>query len=149
MAGACRGDVLPAGLVVLCGFGGSSGTRLPGRALLVPRHTDVFFTSSLVVIEVTLMVLTLPFTLLHEVFHVLAGRRLGLRSRVRLSNRFYFLVFETVMDGLVSVPRGKGICRCWRGFSRIPFRWLPSSAAPGCYAGRRLTSRERRHCRTC
>ena len=72
---------------------------------LVPRHTDVFFTSSLVVIELTLMVLTLPFTLLHELFHVLAGRRLGLRSRVRLSNRFYFVVFETVMDGLVSVPR--------------------------------------------
>ncbi len=72
---------------------------------LLPRHSDVFFTSSLVVIEVTLMVLTLPFTLLHEVFHVMAGRRLGLRSRVRLSNRFYFLVFETVMDGLVSVPR--------------------------------------------
>ncbi len=72
---------------------------------LIPRHTDVFFTSSLVVIEVVLMLASLPLTLLHELFHVLAGRRLGLRSRVGLGNRFYFLVFETVMDGLVSVPR--------------------------------------------
>jgi hypothetical protein len=38
-------------------------------------------------------------------FHVLAGRRLGLRSRVRMSTRYYFVVFETVMDGLVAVPR--------------------------------------------
>lgn len=72
---------------------------------LVPDHSDVFFVPSLVAIEVSLMLLTIPLTLVHELFHVLAGRRLGLRSRVRLANRFYFLVFETVMDGLVSVPR--------------------------------------------
>lgn len=72
---------------------------------LVPTPDDVFFVQSLVIIELTLMVLQIPLTLLHELFHVLAGRRLGLRTRVRLGNRFYFLVFETVMNGLVSVPR--------------------------------------------
>lgn len=72
---------------------------------LVPTPDDVFFVQSLLIIELTLMVLQIPLTLLHEFFHVLAGRRLGLRTRVRLGNRFYFLVFETVMNGLVSVPR--------------------------------------------
>lgn len=72
---------------------------------LVPSPDDVFFVQSLLIVELTLMVLQIPLTLLHELFHVLAGRRLGLRTRVRLGNRFYFLVFETVMNGLVSVPR--------------------------------------------
>ena len=47
----------------------------------------------------------LPLSGIHELAHLLAGRRLGLRSRIRLSNRFYFVVFETTLDGLVSVPR--------------------------------------------
>ena len=43
--------------------------------------------------------------LVHESFHVLAGRRLGLRTSVRISRRFYYAVYETRLDGLVSVPR--------------------------------------------
>lgn len=91
--------------LVYAGIVGAAIVACLDSPSLVPRHTDVFFTSSLLVIEVVLMAASLPLTLLHEFFHVLAGRRLGLRSRVRLGNRFYFLVFETVMDGLVSVPR--------------------------------------------
>ena len=47
----------------------------------------------------------LPLSAIHELAHLLAGRRLGLASRIRLSNRFYFVVFETTLDGLVGVPR--------------------------------------------
>lgn len=72
-----------------------------------PRHEHVFFVDYFVVVELTLFALQMPLILLHELFHVLAGRRLGLRSRVRLSQRWYFLVFETALDGLVAVPRGK------------------------------------------
>jgi hypothetical protein len=43
--------------------------------------------------------------LLHEAFHAAAARRIGLRSRFRIGRRFYSLVAETVMDGLVAVPR--------------------------------------------
>jgi hypothetical protein len=43
----------------------------------------------------------------HEAFHVLAGRRLGVRSSVGLSHRFYSVVFETNLDGLSVVPRRK------------------------------------------
>lgn len=75
--------------------------------LLAPRHQNVFFTDSFLVIELCLFALQLPLVLVHECAHVLAGRRLGLRTRVRISRRLYFLVFETVMNGLVSVPRAK------------------------------------------
>jgi len=72
-----------------------------------PRREHVFFSDYLVLIELTVFLGQIPLTLLHELFHVLAGRRLGLRSRVRLSQRLYFVVFETVLDGLVVVPRRK------------------------------------------
>jgi hypothetical protein len=76
-----------------------------GDPRLAPHRDHVFFTDYLVVVELTLFVGQLPLTLLHELFHVLAGRRLGLRSSVRLGQRLHFLVFETVLDGLVAVPR--------------------------------------------
>jgi hypothetical protein len=72
---------------------------------LTPSRRNIFFTRSLLVVELTLFAGQLPLTLVHELFHVLAGRRLGIRSRLRLSHRLYFLVFETVLDGLVAVPR--------------------------------------------
>jgi hypothetical protein len=74
---------------------------------LAPRRQHVFFSHSLLVCELSLLVLSFPLVFLHELAHVLAGRRLGLRTRVRVSYRLYFLVFETVMNGLVSVPRAR------------------------------------------
>ena len=61
--------------------------------------------SSFVVVELTIVLGQLPLSGIHELAHLLAGRRLGLNSRIRLSNRFYFVVFETTLDGLVGVPR--------------------------------------------
>lgn len=81
---------------------------------LVPQPSHVFFTPYLTIVELTVMFGSLPLVLLHELGHVLAGRRLGLRTRVRLSQRLHYLVIETVMDGLVAVPRRQ--------------RWLPMLA---------------------
>ena len=75
------------------------------RPSFAPRPANVFFTSSFVVVELTIVLGQLPLSALHELAHLLAGRRLGLASRIRLSNRFYFVVFETTLDGLVGVPR--------------------------------------------
>ena len=72
---------------------------------LAPRPGNVFFASSFVVVELTIVFGQLPLSAIHELAHLLAARRLGLASRIRLSNRFYFVVFETSMDGLVGVPR--------------------------------------------
>jgi len=46
-----------------------------------------------------------PLVLLHELFHVLAARRSGIDASIRMSHRFYFVVFETVLDGLAVAPR--------------------------------------------
>jgi hypothetical protein len=74
---------------------------------LVPEYHDIFFTSYYTLIELGLFAGAIPLILLHESFHALAGRRLGLRSRLRISQRFYYMVVETAIDGLVAVPRRK------------------------------------------
>ncbi len=79
--------------------------RDPG---LAPTYQHLFFTrSSLVVLTLGILLGQLPWLLLHEAYHALAGRRLGLNSTLRIGVRFYFLVFETSLDGLVAVPRRK------------------------------------------
>jgi hypothetical protein len=60
---------------------------------------------SVMVVAVSLS--QLPLVLIHETAHALAGRKLGLRSRLSIGRRLYFLVFQTTMDGLVGVPRSK------------------------------------------
>jgi hypothetical protein len=74
---------------------------------LRPHADHVFFTSSLVAVQVVLTLSQVPAILLHESFHVLAGRRLGLPSRLSIGRRLYFLVVQTALDGLLSVPRRK------------------------------------------
>lgn len=82
-----------------------------GCALAMLRHPDLrphsrnlFFSGSLVLVQVGLLFGQLPGLFLHEAFHALAGRRLGVQSRLRLGTRLYFVVFETTLDGLLSVP---------------------------------------------
>jgi hypothetical protein len=72
---------------------------------LAPRRSNVFFTHWLLAVDLAIVFGQLPVALFHEAAHVLAGRRLGVRSRIRVSRRLYFVVFETVLDGLVTVPR--------------------------------------------
>ncbi len=72
---------------------------------MLPRVENVFFTGSLVTVAAAVFVGQLALTLLHEAFHVLAGRRLGIRSRLRISRRLYFVVLETNLDGLAVVER--------------------------------------------
>lgn len=78
---------------------------------LAPRYQNIFFTDYYTLLEMGLFVGTIPLLILHESFHALAGRRLGIRSRLRISHRLYYLVLETSLDGLVTVPRRQ--------------RWLP------------------------
>ena len=75
------------------------------RPQLAPYPGNVVFTHYVTPLVLTLFVGQFPLILLHESFHMLAGRRLGLRTSLRVGRRLYFLVFETTMDGLVAVPR--------------------------------------------
>ncbi|MFJ4091619.1 hypothetical protein ACIPYS_08560 [Kitasatospora sp. NPDC089913] len=76
--------------------------RVPG---LVPRTDNLFFTTSYTLVVLLLFFGQAPLLALHEAFHALAGRRLGLRSRLSVGHRLVYLVLETSLDGLVSVPR--------------------------------------------
>ena len=68
-----------------------------------PRH--IFFTDSLILAQLVLLFGQMPLLLFHESFHVLAGRRLGLPSRVGLGRRLWVVVVETRMPDLLAVPR--------------------------------------------
>jgi hypothetical protein len=74
---------------------------------LIPQYRNLFFTQYITVISLLLYFGQFPLIVLHEAFHELAGRRLGLRTRLGFGRRLYFVVVETTMDGLVSVPRRK------------------------------------------
>ncbi len=74
---------------------------------LVPHYRNIFFTDYYMVIQLTLFVVAIPLVFVHESFHALAGRRLGLRTRLTISRRLYFIVLETSVDGLVIAPRRK------------------------------------------
>ncbi|MFG1682676.1 hypothetical protein ACGFNP_21090 [Nonomuraea sp. NPDC049269] len=78
-----------------------------GDPALAPRPGHIFFTDSLLIVQLGITFGQLPLIFLHEAFHTLAGRRLGLRSRLGVSNRYLYIVFETRMNGLLSVPRAK------------------------------------------
>ncbi|MEV6025948.1 hypothetical protein [Streptomyces sp. NPDC052036] len=85
-----------------------------GWTWAVTRHTDlaphpsqIFFVRSLLVVQLVITFGQVPLLLLHEGFHILAGRRLGLPTRLRVSNRLTYIVAETQINGLLSVPRAK------------------------------------------
>jgi hypothetical protein len=90
-------------LAIACGW-----LVLMAAEVIPPPHTrDVFFTSSLTLVQLFLVFGQTPWIFLHEGAHMLAGRRLGLRSTLAVSNRLHVIAFETRMDGLVGVPRSK------------------------------------------
>lgn len=74
---------------------------------LRPSYRHLFFTRYLSLIPVAMAAATIPLVLLHESFHALAGRRLGLPSTLTIGRRFYYLVGETRLDALFSVPKRK------------------------------------------
>jgi hypothetical protein len=85
----------------------AAGAAMIAQPELAPRYQNLFFTHYLAVLNLCLLAGQLPLILVHEGFHGLAGRRLGVHSTLRIGRRFYFLVFETRLDGLVLVPRRK------------------------------------------
>jgi hypothetical protein len=97
----------PAAWVIYAAIVAASVAACVADPHLIPHRDHVFFSSYLVLVEVTVAAGQLPLILVHEVFHVLAARRVGVNARIRVGQRLYFVVFETVMDGLVIVPRAR------------------------------------------
>ncbi|WBP87936.1 hypothetical protein [Kitasatospora cathayae] len=74
---------------------------------LRPAPSQIFFVKSLLVVQLVITFGQVPLLLAHEGFHILAGRRLGLPTKLRLSNRLTYIVAETQTNGLMSVERRK------------------------------------------
>lgn len=74
---------------------------------LRPRWENVFFVPYLIAVQMVVMLFgTMSGTVLHEWFHVMAGRKRGLPSRVGISDRGLIVaVLETNLKGLLSLPR--------------------------------------------
>ncbi|MDQ2955421.1 MAG: hypothetical protein M3Y42_00445, partial [Actinomycetota bacterium] len=97
----------PAGAVVYGLLIAAWITAMVRAPVLIPHNQNLFFTHYLTVLILSLFLGQLPLILLHESAHALAGRRLGLPSKLSIGRRLYFVVFQTTMDGLVAMPRRK------------------------------------------
>jgi hypothetical protein len=76
---------------------------------LRPTPSAVYFSKSLLVVLIAVSAGQLAGIAVHEWFHVLAGRRLGLPSKLSVGRRLYFVVFQTTLLGLMGVPSRKRI----------------------------------------
>jgi hypothetical protein len=74
-----------------------------------PEPGRIFFTGTLFLVPFVLVAVEIPLIYLHELFHVFAGRRLGASSRISIGHRLYFVVFQTTLTGIYSVPRRKRV----------------------------------------
>jgi hypothetical protein len=75
------------------------------RPGLFPRASDIFFLDTPVRSLAALTAITYAFAAAHEVCHWLAARAVGVRARITVSRRLYFLVLEIDLTGLWSLPR--------------------------------------------
>jgi hypothetical protein len=91
-----------AGYAALVGAAVVAMARTPQ---LRPSYRHLFFTEHLSLIPIVLTAALVPCILLHESAHALSGRRLGLPSTLTISRRLYYVVAETRLDSLLSVPR--------------------------------------------
>ncbi|HEY5030344.1 MAG TPA: hypothetical protein VIK39_18200 [Candidatus Angelobacter sp.] len=72
---------------------------------LAPRSRDLYFPDHRT-LSATLLALASYFTIfLHELAHLVAARSLGINSKIGISHRLWYLVAETDLTGLWTVPR--------------------------------------------
>jgi putative peptide zinc metalloprotease protein len=72
---------------------------------LWPSFEDFYFYPDPAVCMVIMLVTSLLLQACHELYHLLAGRAVGVAARFNISRRLFFPVFETDLSQLWSVPR--------------------------------------------
>ncbi|MFG2059143.1 hypothetical protein ACGFI9_34515 [Micromonospora sp. NPDC048930] len=77
------------------------------RPDLWPRPTDLLITGDIGTSLLIMLPVTYVLVGVHEMWHWLAARALDLRTRFGIDRRLFFLVFETDLSQLWSVPRRK------------------------------------------
>lgn len=75
------------------------------RPDLRPIFDDIWFLTDPIWSLIAIFVVSMIISVGHEGWHWLAGRALGVTARFRMSRRGVFLVFETDLSQLVTLPR--------------------------------------------
>jgi putative peptide zinc metalloprotease protein len=109
------------------------------RPGLFPRVSDMFFLSTPVRSLAALTLMTYALAAAHEMCHWLAARAEGVRSRITVSRRFYFLALEIDLTGLWSLPRKRryGALLAGMAFDAIvltPILLLRFGDSAGCWS---------------
>jgi putative peptide zinc metalloprotease protein len=73
----------------------------------LPRFGDFMFVDSYAVALATTLVVSWLFLFKHEFYHLAAAKSLGLDAQFRISHRLYFVVAETDITSVWTVPREK------------------------------------------
>ncbi|MFD9697623.1 hypothetical protein [Lentzea sp. NPDC059081] len=97
----------PAAWIAYACLVAATGVAMVRQPELRPNPDHVFFLPSLIAVQVILVLSQIPGLLAHEWFHVMAGRRHNLPTRLRVGRRLFFAVFETELNGLLSLPRSQ------------------------------------------
>ncbi len=97
----CSRPVLVAGGVIVL----LAATAALLNPSLIPGWRAAYFPNKTVAGLLFLMVLGLFTTFLHEMAHLTAARSLGVSCRFGIGNQLWFLVWETDMTGIWSLPR--------------------------------------------
>jgi len=82
----------------------SAVTIAVARPSLIPGRSSLVFTQHRTAKIVILSLVAYGTIFLHEFAHLLAARAQGVKSRIGISNRLWFLVAQTDMTGLWAVP---------------------------------------------
>lgn len=90
---------------VYAGCAALAGAILTTQRNLIPMAQDIFFLPSPLTSVACLTLLMYALALIHEVWHWAAARAEGLDARITVSRRLYFLVLETDLSQLWSLPR--------------------------------------------
>jgi len=74
---------------------------------LIPRTADLYFPDHQTLSWIILLAAGYGALFAHEMAHLIAAKALGISSRLGISHRLWYLVAETDLTGLWSVPRAK------------------------------------------
>lgn len=74
---------------------------------LIPGWEAQFFKKNLTLMRLSFLLIDYFTLFLHEMAHLIAARAVGISSRLGISNRMWYLVAETDITGVWSVPRSQ------------------------------------------
>lgn len=95
----------PGMLVCYLSFVGYALYSMIQTPALRPNLHAFYFANNLTLNMVVLLALTLTIALAHELGHVLAAARHGIRSKLSLGNRLWVIVLESDLTGILSLPK--------------------------------------------